>query len=126
MHMSTFTVQQEKLKDGKLLLKLAGSLDAFTFEKLDNAAQDFLGSYDIKVIIDISGLTHISSAGAGTLISITESVMMRGGGLVLCNIPDEIEKVFSILGIIAKEPFQNRLLTAAVNEEMASQLLNTL
>ena len=70
---------------GCIVFALRGYIDAHTvieFEKAVNAAVD--GGVR-QVVLDISGLSYISSAGIGAMMGLTRKLSQGGGDLVLLN-----------------------------------------
>lgn len=49
-----------------------------------------------KVVLDFTGVEHLSSAALGVLISVNTRVKTRGGQLRLCSISKTIFEVFRI------------------------------
>jgi len=64
-------------KDGAVLVTVAGSLVQTTVEDFNRKMQS-LASGSGRVAIDLSGVTDISSAGIGALVSRTHE-LIRGG-----------------------------------------------
>jgi anti-sigma B factor antagonist len=54
------------------------------------------GSPNPKLLIDFTGVEHLSSAALGTLITINNKVRQKGGQLRLSNIDPQIYEVFVI------------------------------
>ena len=49
-----------------------------------------------KLVIDFSGLQHMSSAMLGVLLSIGDKVRARKGGMRLASVPSSIVEVFKL------------------------------
>ena len=49
-----------------------------------------------KMLLDFSGVEHLSSAALGTLITVNNKVKSKGGQLRLANIDEQIYEVFVI------------------------------
>jgi len=49
-----------------------------------------------KMLLDFSGVQHLSSAALGVLITVNSKVKARGGKLALCQIAKPIFEVFRI------------------------------
>ena len=63
--MPAFQILKEKLPEGVILLTVRGFLDAHTFEELERTINDIFEEGTYKLVVDLSGLDYISSAGAG-------------------------------------------------------------
>lgn len=48
----------------------------------------------LKIIVDMSGLEFIDSAGIGVLIDLAKLLRNRGGDIALLDVPERIEKIF--------------------------------
>ncbi|GAB4191896.1 MAG: STAS domain-containing protein [Phycisphaeraceae bacterium] len=62
----------------------------------DEISQLIEGHENPKLLIDFSGVEHLSSAALGTLITINNKVRSKSGQLRLCNIDPQIYEVFVI------------------------------
>jgi anti-anti-sigma factor len=75
-----------------------GDVDSSTFRQLDKSLADALdGPYGI---IDLSGTGYVNSGGMTVLIKHTRRLAGEGGALVLAGVLDEVESVFSELGLL--------------------------
>jgi len=52
------------------------------------------------IIMDMSQLTFISSAGVGSILGTVEAFRSRGGDIVLCNVPAEIMHILRVLDLV--------------------------
>lgn len=83
---------------GCIVFALRGYIDAHTvieFEKAVNAAVD--GGVR-QVVLDISGLSYISSAGIGAMMGLTRKLSQGGGDLVLLNPTPKVLAILEGLG----------------------------
>jgi anti-sigma B factor antagonist len=67
------------------------------------------------IILNLSGLEFISSAGVGAIISSVQSSREAGGDTIICSASNKILHIFKILGVCD-------FLTIAENEEAARDL----
>jgi anti-anti-sigma factor len=67
------------------------------------------------IILDLSTLEFISSAGVGSILGSVGSSRGMGGDIILCNVPDRILHVFELLDLCG-------FLTIVENEEAAMGL----
>lgn len=79
-------------------LTVAGEVDASSSIHLDEALVDALASKK-NIIIDLSSLEYISSAGLGVFMSIIQKVEVEEIGLVLFGLKQKVFDVFEILGL---------------------------
>jgi anti-anti-sigma factor len=66
--MSDFKMESNELGDDIVLIKVSGYIDAHTFEELENEIQSKFSAKQFKLIVDLSDVPYISSAGAGVFI----------------------------------------------------------
>ncbi len=69
-----------------------GRIDAATAPSLENA----LG--DREIVVDLSSVEYISSAGLRALLATLKRVKALGGNLVLCSLHPYVKEVFDITG----------------------------
>jgi len=97
--MPAFQILKEKLTDGIVLLTVRGFLDAHTFEELEKAINDLFEAGTYKLVVDISGLDYISSAGAGVFIGAIGTAQENDGNIVLMKPGPNVKEVFDLLGL---------------------------
>lgn len=96
--MSESTLSLSAQSKGKVVvLKLTGSLDATTSQKLDDAVTKLISDGHEKVVIDLSSLKFIASAGLGLLSSCRKRLKAAGGDLKLAAPTAEVLDVFELL-----------------------------
>lgn len=83
-----------------MVLRLAGALNVFTFEQCDEVLQNALADGAERIVVDLSELDSISSAGAGALLGATEAVQDKGGELVVCALRPAVRETLAMLGLI--------------------------
>lgn len=88
----------ESKKDHLYTLEVIGEVDASSSILLDNA---FLKAIEDSktIIIDLSRLTYISSAGLGVFISYIEELKTKSIKLALYGLAEKVDQVFKILGL---------------------------
>ncbi len=91
------TININKVSLGtKLTLELDGVLDTNTAPELEKVIKESLRGVT-KLIIDLSDLTYISSAGLRVLLY-AHKTMMKSGEMVITNADDTIMEVFKLTG----------------------------
>ncbi|MBI5085958.1 MAG: STAS domain-containing protein [Acidobacteria bacterium] len=92
----------ERRDEGELrLLALDGYLDAHTAPSFENAIEEEMRSGKIRLVVECSKLTYISSAGLGVFMSFIEEIREAGGDIKLAGIPPKVYQVFEVLGFPA-------------------------
>jgi anti-sigma B factor antagonist len=86
-------------KEGDLdFVFINGSLDSYSFPKMEDALQGLVDQSRHCVILDCAGLEYISSVGLGALIGFTRSARENNGDLKLVNLSDRIYNIIELLG----------------------------
>ncbi|MDD3627458.1 MAG: STAS domain-containing protein [bacterium] len=94
----------EKLKielsqeQGIVIMKLIGYLDAETAPKFDGVIIDLMQQGKFKLIVNLSKLDYISSAGLGVLMGKIGEIRAKGGDIVISSLPQKIFRVLQLLG----------------------------
>jgi anti-sigma B factor antagonist len=83
-----------------IVLKPFGFLDAHTFESMERELKKMFQTRKIfRVIIDLSKLKYISSAGAGVFIGAIGTARDFGGDIILLKPTMNVREVFDLLGL---------------------------
>ena len=87
---------EKKYEGTKLTVTLSGKLDSDSAPRLTAELAASLGGIT-ELILDMTELSYISSAGLRTLL-ITQQKMNRQGRMVIVGVRDSIKDVFRITG----------------------------
>lgn len=79
------------------ILKVSGYLDTTTASELENALASLLKNHQYKIVVDLSGVTYISSAGWGIFIGEIKRIRSQGGDLKLVGMIPDVHEVFLLL-----------------------------
>lgn len=86
-----------KTKDGaQYTFLLEGRLDTITSPDLDAKINEVVGDAK-KLIMDLSGLEYISSAGLRVLLGALQTMETKGE-MVVCNLTEPVQEVFELTG----------------------------
>ncbi len=88
-------------EQGLSVLALAGYLDAHTAPEFEKAVQNEFEAGRVKLVVECSRLTYISSAGLGVFMSFIEEIRSAGGDIKICALDPKVFQVFDILGFSA-------------------------
>lgn len=91
------TIETQKENDIHLI-KVDGEVDATSSIELDNALKSAMET-DNKIMVDLSGLGYISSAGLGVFVSHLEDVKDSNIQWVLFGLSETVYQVFKLLGL---------------------------
>lgn len=81
------------------LLKIEGEIDASSSIFLDEAIRDMISSDKNSLLIDLTNLNYISSAGLGVFMSYIEEVAHKQKKMILFGLNPKVFRVFQILGL---------------------------
>lgn len=95
--MSGFEVRRHDNGDVSIL-HLHGFLDAHTAPRFEEALQNLLREERVKIIVSMSELDYISSAGLGVFMGFIEEIREKKGDIKLSNMSEKVFKVFDLLG----------------------------
>jgi anti-anti-sigma factor len=81
-----------------MIVRLAGRLDSGTAQSAEESFTQVLASGEPHLVIDMSKLEYISSAGLRVLLVIAKKVQQAKGKVALFGLADNVREVFSISG----------------------------
>jgi anti-sigma B factor antagonist len=108
---------------GVSILKVSGYLDTTTAGELENALYGLLDRNVFKVVVDLSGVNYISSAGWGIFIGEIKRIRNHGGDLKLCGMTGDVHEVFQLLefhSILEAHPTTQDAINAFKSSEASS------
>ncbi len=82
-------------KGGIQLVKIEGRLDANFSLQLEDEVDKLLETKTKNIVLDLSGVTYLSSSGLRVLLSINKETE-GAGGLVLVNMGDVVKKIIEV------------------------------
>ena len=97
--MPEFNILKRQLQDGIVQLTIHGFLDAHTFEELEKTINELFENNTYRLVVDLSGLDYISSAGAGVFIGAIGTAQDNEGDIVLVRPSANVKEVFDLLGL---------------------------
>ncbi len=83
------------------VLVVKGFLDTTTAPNFEKTFQEALNNNYYKLIIDLSGVNYISSAGWGIFVGELRRIRESKGNLFLVGMNEEVFEVFELLGFNA-------------------------
>jgi anti-sigma B factor antagonist len=98
--MENFEVLRED-KSEISILRIKGFLDAHTAPKFEQAIQDLVNESRNNIIVSMTELNYISSAGLGVFMGFIEEIREKDGDIKLCCMSPKVFKVFDLLGFPA-------------------------
>jgi anti-anti-sigma factor len=115
--MPPFQVTHEQIPGTSArVIRCRGELDAHTFEILDEQLQDILDEDVNKLIVDLSEVPYVSSAGIGVLVGANSEAEDRDGLMVIQGPAPGVLQVFKDMGF-------DSLFTIVANQQEAYSTL---
>ena len=81
------------------VLNVTGRLDGSTAELLHATLQDLIAERPERLVLDLSGMEYVSSAGLRILLIAAKKVSGTSTSLVLCALRPHVNEVFEISGL---------------------------
>ncbi len=95
--MSKLTVDKQ-LRGNILVLMLKGMLDVHTVPAFETALTEAIANEQYNIIVDLSKLEYISSAGLGVFMGYIEEIRSHGGDIKIAAASSKVYKIFDLLG----------------------------
>ncbi len=90
-------IEQEQIGSVRVLA-LSGRLDTETAVDVELALQDLFAAGEREYVIDLSGISYVSSAGLRVLLSLAKQLDGGKGSLRLCGLNAAVTQVFDVAG----------------------------
>lgn len=91
-------IVQTKRETGSLL-EVSGRLDAITFSEFEKFAVEVIDAGERVIVIDLSALEYISSAGLRGILASAKKMKKVGGTMLFCGLEGMVEEVFRVSGL---------------------------
>lgn len=85
--------------DNITVIELAGTFDSNSAQDVQNRLLQ-IAEQESKVLLDMSGVTFMSSAGLRTLLLLYRKISEHAGDVALVGLSDEIKDIMSITGFL--------------------------
>jgi anti-sigma B factor antagonist len=88
----------EERRADVLILRIIGKLDASTSKALEDKILPLIASNQDKLVVELSQLDYISSAGLRIFLLAAKRMDEAKGKMILCSLKDSVKQVFEIAG----------------------------
>ena len=97
--MEKLTISQETVnpRERVVLLNLKGTIETTNAGILEDVIARLIGEKCFRIVVDLSGVTYVSSAGWGIFISEIKRVRRQAGDIKLAAMRPEVREVFDLL-----------------------------
>lgn len=92
-------LEYTELKDGIRLIKLEGRLDLNGTYSIEVQFVNRCAGEGVRVLVDLSGVSYVSSVGIPMLVNTAKSVVSRGGRMAFLNPQENVVKVLELVGV---------------------------
>ena len=89
---------QTERHSGALIARAEGRIDGVNARDFEEALKAAISMDDNTVVMDLEGLSYISSAGLRVILLIAKTLRKRNAELRLCSLSDPVREVFEISG----------------------------
>jgi anti-sigma B factor antagonist len=90
-------ISEDRRGDG-MILALSGRLDATTARAFEEKVVGAISSGTHRLIVDLSHLDYISSAGLRVFVIAAKQLRGTNGKIVICSMKDHVREVFDLAG----------------------------
>ncbi len=80
------------------VLSVAGRMDALTSQGFETECLARLDAGDTRIVVDLSALEYISSAGLRSILAAAKKLKAVGGDLAFCGLTGIVAEVFTVSG----------------------------
>lgn len=88
-----------EIKEGAFLVLVAtGRMDAITAPEFEAKCMSCLEAGEKRLVVDLSALEYISSAGLRSILSSAKKLKAQGGDLAFCALSGIVAEVFAMSG----------------------------
>ncbi len=88
-------LQHERIGDATVV-SIRTELDANTAQRAKEALDRLIAGGETRLLVDLSNLDYIDSAGLSVLVSILKGARARGGDVRLFGVNDSIKMIFDL------------------------------
>ena len=80
------------------IVSVSGRIDSATAPEFDNALKGLLERGRKKIVLDLTALDYMSSAGLRAMLSALKAAKNGGGSLVLVNVNERVRDTLTLVG----------------------------
>jgi anti-anti-sigma factor len=84
--------------NGAMVISVTGRMDAVTARDFEKESGAWTGEEEKKLVVDLSGVDYISSAGLRSFLLLGKRVKAAGGTLALSGMQGMVRDVFDMSG----------------------------
>jgi len=92
-------ISTSRVDNEVVVLEIEGSIDAHTAQELDRAVKDLLAQSYSRLVLDVSQMSFISSAGLRIIVYADREASGRGGQVRICGLNLQVRRVFEMAAL---------------------------
>ena len=86
-----------KEMDDKLVITVKGDIDAYHSADFKKEVKEKIASFKgMKIVLDLSNVAYIDSAGLGSLVAILKDAKNAGKSFVLSSLKPNVKRIFEM------------------------------
>ncbi|HNY12237.1 MAG TPA: STAS domain-containing protein [Candidatus Wallbacteria bacterium] len=89
----------KKYEKGLSIITVNGTVDALSSYVLENDLLDLMSSGKLFIVLDLSDMDYITSAGLRSLLVAAKMVNMKKGFMALCSLNEDVKKIFGMVNL---------------------------
>jgi anti-anti-sigma factor len=89
---------QVEEKGDVVVVRVLGRLDAASSPQLEKKINSIIETGHFKLILNLSGVDYLSSAGMRLILSVSKKLKHLEGKVVACNLTDDVLDVIKMAG----------------------------
>jgi anti-anti-sigma factor len=94
-----------EFKNGVIIIFMSGRLDGTNHGLFKTKADELVKRHgSSKMLLDLTGLTYVSSAGFREFFMLGKELSREGGKLAVCHLQPEVKRIFEIAGFDTAYP----------------------
>ena len=93
----------------KAIIDVVGKINALTAPEFEKSLLNFISEGKNRIILNLSEVDYISSAGLRSILVIAKNLMSKGGKLILSSLQPDVKEVFEISGFTTIIPITSNV-----------------
>lgn len=107
------TIERKRVSD-QAVITLAGRMDADNAPHFQQECNACIAEGLTSLVVDLSGLTYISSMGLRAFVAVAKTLQGKDGVLRICRMQGLVDQVFEITGLKRTFPVYESLESALI------------
>ena len=96
----TLLVRSHQKALGAFVVALEGEINGHTYPVLENKMDQLLAERPTLIVLDMAGVSYMSSAGIRVILKTKKALATGKGKLVFMNLQPQVKKVFEIINAL--------------------------